>query len=358
MKTTPIDNLQAPPAEARTLRADARRNVELLIVAARAAFAAEGANAPLDDIARAAGVGSGTLYRHFPTRMALVEAVYRDSVERLCADGERLAATEPPTEALIDWLRGFVTVVSEKRGLAAALSDEGRAQSLFGECHAMINATGAALLDRAKDSGVIGPHAEPIPGRKRPCHDDGPIDMADRQAGRARRRGSQLRPDDDVAAEEICTPGVLRRRHVGRRDHGDGERSAVRSEAMQPDAIEHEERSVREPPEVRLDIHVIPGDVEQLPWRSAVHRHEVHRSVSQEAIRRRNADAGDDVARRSRRHEVGDLDQVAADRAQARASAPCSKASGRGTLHAREWTGRLRDEAARSGPADRSAIRQ
>ncbi len=127
---------------------------------------------------------------------------------------------------------------------------------------------------------------------------------------------------------------------------------------MQPDAIEHEERSVREPPEVRLDIHVIPGDVEQLPWRSAVHRHEVHRSVSQEAIRRRNADAGDDVARRSRRHEVGDLDQVAADRAQARASAPCSKASGRGTLHAGEWTGRLRDEAARPGPADRSDIRQ
>ena len=130
MKTTPIDNLQAQPAETRTLRADARRNVELLIAAARAAFAAEGANAPLDDIARAAGVGSGTLYRHFPTRLALLEAVYRDSVERLCADGERLAA---------------------------ALSDEGRAQTLFGECHAMINATGASLLDRAKDAGAVRP---------------------------------------------------------------------------------------------------------------------------------------------------------------------------------------------------------
>jgi AcrR family transcriptional regulator len=157
MKTTPIDNLQTPPSEARVLRADARRNVELLIAAARAAFATEGANAPLDDIARAAGVGSGTLYRHFPTRLALLEAVYRDSVERLCAEGERLAATEPPTEALLDWLRGFVVVVSEKRGLAAALSDEGRAQSLFSECHAMINATGAALLDRAKDAGAVRP---------------------------------------------------------------------------------------------------------------------------------------------------------------------------------------------------------
>jgi AcrR family transcriptional regulator len=157
MKTTPIDNLQAPPSEARTLRADARRNVELLIAAARVAFAAEGANAPLDDIARAAGVGSGTLYRHFPTRLALVEAVYRDSVERLCAEGDRLAATETPAAALVDWLRGFVTVVSEKRGLAAALSDEGRAQSMFGECHAMINAAGSALLDRAKHAGAIRP---------------------------------------------------------------------------------------------------------------------------------------------------------------------------------------------------------
>jgi AcrR family transcriptional regulator len=155
MKSPPIDNLPASSTEARPLRADARRNVELLIAAARAAFAAEGPDAPLDDIARAAGVGSGTLYRHFPTRLALVEAVYRDSVERLCVDGERLAATEPPAAALIDWLRGFVTVVSEKRGLAAALSDEGRAQSLFGECHAMINAAGSALLDRAKDAGAV-----------------------------------------------------------------------------------------------------------------------------------------------------------------------------------------------------------
>ena len=155
MKTTPIDNLQAQPSEVRALRADARRNVELLIAAARAAFAAEGANAPLDDIARAAGVGSGTLYRHFPTRLALVEAVYRANVERLCAEGERLAATEPPAQALLDWLRGFVTVIAEKRGLAAALTEEGRTSELFAQCHAMINSTGADLLDRAKTAGAI-----------------------------------------------------------------------------------------------------------------------------------------------------------------------------------------------------------
>jgi AcrR family transcriptional regulator len=143
------------PAGSRPLRADARRNVELLIDAARDAFAAEGPNAPLDDIARAAGVGSGTLYRHFPTRVALLEAVYRSNVERLCAEGERLSATEPPADALVDWLKGFVTVISQKRGLAAALSAGGQEQALFAQCHAMINATGGMLVDRAKAAGAV-----------------------------------------------------------------------------------------------------------------------------------------------------------------------------------------------------------
>jgi AcrR family transcriptional regulator len=156
METTPTDNLPPPAAAAaRARRADAQRNVERLIAAAREAFAAHGPNAPLDDIARAAGVGPGTLYRHFPTRLVLFEAVYRDNVERLCAEGERLAMTEPPAEALVDWLKGFVAVVSQKRGLAAALTDEGRPSELFAECHAMINATGATLLDRAKDAGAV-----------------------------------------------------------------------------------------------------------------------------------------------------------------------------------------------------------
>ena len=156
MKAILTSNLPPPVAPAaRARRADAQRNVERLIVAARDAFAAHGPNAPLDDIARAAGVGAGTLYRHFPTRLALFEAVYRDSVERLCADGVRLATTEPPAEALVDWLKGFVTVISQKRGLAAALTEEGRASELFAECHTMINATGGALLDRAKTAGAV-----------------------------------------------------------------------------------------------------------------------------------------------------------------------------------------------------------
>jgi AcrR family transcriptional regulator len=154
MKSPPIDNLEVSPA-ARALRADARRNVERLIEAARDAFATLGPTAPLDDIARAAGVGSGTLYRHFPNRIALMEAVYRANVERLCAEGERLAATEPPAQALLDWLRGFVTVVAEKRGLAAALTEEGRTSELFAQCHSMINATGARLVERAKAAGAL-----------------------------------------------------------------------------------------------------------------------------------------------------------------------------------------------------------
>jgi AcrR family transcriptional regulator len=155
METTPTSNLPPITIGARARRADAQRNVGLLVVAAREAFAAHGPNAPLDDIARAAGVGAGTLYRHFPTRLALFEAVYRDSVERLCAEGERLAWTEEPGAALVEWLKGFVGVVSQKRGLASALTDEGRASELFAQCHAMINATGGTLLDRAKAAGAV-----------------------------------------------------------------------------------------------------------------------------------------------------------------------------------------------------------
>jgi AcrR family transcriptional regulator len=152
---TPTGNLSPFPNVVRPRRADAQRNVERLIAAARDAFAAEGPNASLDDIARAAGVGAGTLYRHFPTRFALFEAVYRDNVERLCAEGQRLADTEPPAQALVDWLKGFVTVISQKRGLAAALTEEGRTSELFAQCHTMINATGGELLDRAKAADAV-----------------------------------------------------------------------------------------------------------------------------------------------------------------------------------------------------------
>jgi AcrR family transcriptional regulator len=170
------------------MRADAQRNVERLVEAARAAFATLGPNAPLDDIARAAGVGSGTLYRHFPNRVTLMEAVYRANVERLCAEGERLAATEPPAVALLDWLRGFVTVISEKRGLAAALTAEGVTSELFGQCHAMINATGRDLLAQAKAAGAV--------------RDDVPLDDVLKMA-KAFALAGETSPEGSVLAERL-----------------------------------------------------------------------------------------------------------------------------------------------------------
>ena len=96
---------------ARKLRADAERNREQLIAAAKAAFAARGADAPLEDIARRAGLGIGTLYRHFPTREPLLAAVYRREVEQLAAAADRLLAERPPLAALEAWLGDRKSVV-------------------------------------------------------------------------------------------------------------------------------------------------------------------------------------------------------------------------------------------------------
>jgi hypothetical protein len=85
-----------------------------------------------------------------------MEAVYRDGVERLCAAGDRLLDTEPPEQALADWLRGFVSYVSQKRGLAGALTRGlGKDADLFAGCNAMIAETGGALLRRAQEAGVL-----------------------------------------------------------------------------------------------------------------------------------------------------------------------------------------------------------
>jgi AcrR family transcriptional regulator len=156
-QTTATTSPIAAPAIARARRADAQRNVEKLIAAAREAFAAQGPNASLDDIARKAGVGSGTLYRHFPTRVSLLEAVYRDGVQRLCEEGNRLVETAmPPDEALVSWLHDFVGYVAVKRGLAGPLTGAlGHDSGLFTECRTMLQETGGLLLRRAQNAGVI-----------------------------------------------------------------------------------------------------------------------------------------------------------------------------------------------------------
>ena len=102
-------------------RADAVRNRDLLIAAAADAFAARGADVSLEDIARGAGVGIGTLYRHFPTREALVEAVYLHEVDVLCERADELLETSTPDEALAAWMQLFVRHAATKRGMLSAL---------------------------------------------------------------------------------------------------------------------------------------------------------------------------------------------------------------------------------------------
>jgi AcrR family transcriptional regulator len=134
----------------RPLRADARRNFDALVTSARDAFAEEGTSASLEDIARRAGVGIGTLYRHFPTRDALVEAVYVEEVERLVRDAEEYSAHEP-WEALDLWLRRFVAYVSAKRVLVDGLNRE---SPVLATCRTFIYESGRPILERAQRAGV------------------------------------------------------------------------------------------------------------------------------------------------------------------------------------------------------------
>ncbi|MGW7694321.1 TetR/AcrR family transcriptional regulator [Streptomyces asiaticus] len=105
----------------RPLRADARRNEDRLLETAAAVFAREGAGASVKDIAREAGVGVGTLYRRFPSKELLVEAVYRQEVRRLCEAAPHLAATLPPVDALRTWMERFIDFMAAKSGMADAL---------------------------------------------------------------------------------------------------------------------------------------------------------------------------------------------------------------------------------------------
>jgi len=150
--TTTLKQAQLP----RPRRADARRNYERLLTAAAAAFAENGAEASLDDIARRAGVGIGTLYRHFPTRQVLLEVLLRDSLEELNADAEVKLVSFAPGEALADWLRAVVAHAATYRGLAAELLCNSESSQEFAQCGAM-RVAGARLLARAQSAGEIRP---------------------------------------------------------------------------------------------------------------------------------------------------------------------------------------------------------
>jgi AcrR family transcriptional regulator len=140
----------------RAMRADARRNYERLLSAAVATFAEHGADtASLEEIARRAGVGIGTLYRHFPTRQDLLEAVYTDQVTALRDRAAELMLTEPPEAALADWLRALMAFGSTKRSLTTALLQTlDRDSELLTSCGAILRESTTELLERAQRAGT------------------------------------------------------------------------------------------------------------------------------------------------------------------------------------------------------------
>jgi AcrR family transcriptional regulator len=141
---------------ARAQRCDARRNRERLLDVASEVFTARGVDAPLEEIARTACVGIGTLYRHFPTRDALIEAVYRHNVDQLIAAADELRASLPADEALAQWMQRFVGYVSSKKGLAPYLKSVVSADSdLFTSAHERVQETISGLVDAATAEGSI-----------------------------------------------------------------------------------------------------------------------------------------------------------------------------------------------------------
>jgi AcrR family transcriptional regulator len=145
---------------AKPLRADARRNRDRLIEVAAKAFACSGVDASLEAIAREAGVGPGTLYRHFPTREVLIEAVYRREVEALVAAADELARTREPDEALAEWMQRFVGYMATKRGMRDSLRLLLESNSpLFAQTSGVVPLAFKSLIDRAAQAGTIRPDA-------------------------------------------------------------------------------------------------------------------------------------------------------------------------------------------------------
>jgi AcrR family transcriptional regulator len=149
-----MESLDARTSSVRPLRADARQNYERLVETAADSISELGPNVSLEEVARRAGVGIGTLYRHFPNRQALLEAVYRDQVNVNCARGRELLATVPPAEALVLWLRSLLTYNLSMRGLKEALM-AGEVSPQTSECKAMMHGVGGELLARAHEAGAV-----------------------------------------------------------------------------------------------------------------------------------------------------------------------------------------------------------
>jgi AcrR family transcriptional regulator len=151
------------PDPARRLRADAQRNRVRLIEVAKAMFSEGGGDTSLEAIAKAAGVGIGTLYRHFPTRDALIEAVYRTETQNLAQAANRFAETLAPVEALRAWLRLFVDHIATKQVMSPVLASMvGGPSKLYAESGGQVKAAIALLVDGAVASGDIRLDIDPL----------------------------------------------------------------------------------------------------------------------------------------------------------------------------------------------------
>jgi AcrR family transcriptional regulator len=150
------DKLQVLDDTPPGMRADARRSRAKLLEAATAAFAEHGADAPLEDIARRAGVGIGTLYRHFPTRLDLQSAVFLSQVKGVCAQADDLMSSSPAEQAFAAWVRALTRYMVAKRGLSKALVGAlGRESQLISGCSLAMRETLDRLLAHSQEAGAI-----------------------------------------------------------------------------------------------------------------------------------------------------------------------------------------------------------
>ncbi|MET8980215.1 TetR/AcrR family transcriptional regulator [Streptomyces sp. NPDC004539] len=140
--------------QVKPMRADARRNYERLLAVAAEAFAEHGEQASLDDIAKRAGVGSGTLYRHFPTRQALLEAAYLDRIEALAVRADTLGAELPPGEALAEWLHELCVGTIQMRGMKALLGCAAT-DTPVSACGTRMKEATERLVEGAREAGAL-----------------------------------------------------------------------------------------------------------------------------------------------------------------------------------------------------------
>ena len=152
--SNPMSDTQLQPG--RPMRADALRNRQKLVAAAHETFATNGTSAPLEDVAERAGVGIGTLYRHFPTRQALLEAVYVGEIEAMAHAAEELVDAAGG-EALASWFRQYLSFAATKRALTEALLEEDADENVLAACRTLLSDAGTGLIERAQAEGAVRP---------------------------------------------------------------------------------------------------------------------------------------------------------------------------------------------------------